>query len=161
MAELAMDGGLHNRYYPTVNAETAAYVLEHSEAKFIFIGKLDVWDGKAGRADDMPSCFPLRRQTINRDDVIGQTEPSRPPGPDGGRYSHHHLHIWLTGRPKGVAWIWRDVRCDSGYAARVGDLASDKVCLIYLLTSSSVRTSNVCRSLPGHMCFLQRRSIHL
>jgi len=35
--------------YPTLNADTVNYILEHSEAKLVFIGKLDDWDEmKAG-----------------------------------------------------------------------------------------------------------------
>ncbi|WP_348674744.1 AMP-binding protein, partial [uncultured Abyssibacter sp.] len=30
--------------YPTLNAETVNYILEHSESKLLFVGKLDDWD---------------------------------------------------------------------------------------------------------------------
>ena len=45
MAELAiwMAGGTTVSIFPTESAETIRYVLEHSEAKMIFIGKLDTW----------------------------------------------------------------------------------------------------------------------
>lgn len=40
--------------YPTANADTIRYVLEHSEAKAIFIGKLDYWaDQEAGVGGDL------------------------------------------------------------------------------------------------------------
>jgi long-subunit acyl-CoA synthetase (AMP-forming) len=40
--------------YPTANADTIRYVLEHSEAKAIFIGKLDYWaDQEAGVSGDL------------------------------------------------------------------------------------------------------------
>jgi len=40
--------------YPTANADTIRYVLEHSEAKAIFIGKLDYWaDQEAGVGGDI------------------------------------------------------------------------------------------------------------
>lgn len=43
MADLAiwMAGHVSVPIYPTVNAETARYVIEHCEAKLVFIGKLD------------------------------------------------------------------------------------------------------------------------
>ena len=42
--------------YPTVNAETAAYVLEHSEAKLLFIGKMEeLWPVvESGIPRDLP-----------------------------------------------------------------------------------------------------------
>ena len=30
--------------YPTLNADTVQYILEHSETKLLFVGKLDDWD---------------------------------------------------------------------------------------------------------------------
>ncbi|MCZ4337906.1 AMP-binding protein [Shewanella colwelliana] len=40
--------------YPTANADTIRYVLEHSEAKAIFIGKLDYWaDQESGVGGDI------------------------------------------------------------------------------------------------------------
>ncbi|CAM4160394.1 MULTISPECIES: AMP-binding protein [Shewanella] len=40
--------------YPTANADTIRYVLEHSESKAIFIGKLDYWaDQEAGVGGDI------------------------------------------------------------------------------------------------------------
>jgi len=40
--------------YPTANADTIRYVIEHSEAKAIFIGKLDYWaDQEAGVGGDI------------------------------------------------------------------------------------------------------------
>lgn len=40
--------------YPTANADTIRYVLEHSKAKAIFIGKLDYWaDQEAGVGGDI------------------------------------------------------------------------------------------------------------
>jgi len=34
--------------YPTLNADTVGYILEHSEAKLLFVGKLDDWDEMKG-----------------------------------------------------------------------------------------------------------------
>lgn len=41
--------------YPTLNGDTAAYVLEHSEAKLLFLGKLD---GKADGWNDIKGHIP-------------------------------------------------------------------------------------------------------
>ena len=46
MTDLAiwMAGHVSVALYPTLNAETVKYILEHSEAKMLFVGKLDTWD---------------------------------------------------------------------------------------------------------------------
>ena len=41
--------------YPTINAETAGYVCEHSDMVMLFVGKLDTWDSiKPGVPDGLP-----------------------------------------------------------------------------------------------------------
>jgi len=56
MADLAIwaAGHVSVPLYPTLNGETAAYVLEHSEAKMMFIGKLD---GTADGWNDIKTTF--------------------------------------------------------------------------------------------------------
>jgi len=47
MADLAimLSGHVSVPLYPNINAKTIRYVLEHSEAKILFAGKLDDWQG--------------------------------------------------------------------------------------------------------------------
>jgi len=65
--------------YPTLNAETVGYILEHSEAKLLFVGKLDTWDEmKPGVPDGLPMIrFPLSpdEDTPKWDDIIAGTDP--------------------------------------------------------------------------------------
>src|SRR3546814_2308317 len=45
--------------YPTIGAETALYVLEHSEAKLLFVGKLDgISDSWNQLRDVLPASLP-------------------------------------------------------------------------------------------------------
>ena len=47
-----MAGGVSVPLYPTLVAETVRQIMEHSESKFLFVGKLDDWDMmKAGVPD--------------------------------------------------------------------------------------------------------------
>ena len=57
MADLAIwvSGHISVPLYPTLNAEGAAYVLNHSEAKLLFIGKLD---GKADSWNEVKTIIP-------------------------------------------------------------------------------------------------------
>ena len=60
MAELAvwMAGGTTVSIYPTETAETVRYVLEHSEASLLFVGKLDDF---ASQAAAVPDNLPWHR----------------------------------------------------------------------------------------------------
>lgn len=57
MTDLAiwMAGYVSVALYPTLQAETVRYILEHSEAKLLFVGKLDGWDAmKPGVPEGLP-----------------------------------------------------------------------------------------------------------
>ncbi|MCP4121852.1 MAG: AMP-binding protein [Bacteroidetes bacterium] len=63
IADLAiwMAGHVSVPLYPTLTAESVRQILEHSESKLLFVGKLDTWDEmKNGVPDDMSMiAFPL------------------------------------------------------------------------------------------------------
>ena len=65
--------------YPNIHEDTVRYILEHSEAKAIFIGKLDGWNSmKGGLTDDiLPISFPIYGpEGYNKwDDLIAKHEP--------------------------------------------------------------------------------------
>ena len=60
MAELAiwMAGYTTVAIFPTETAETVRYVLEHSEASLLFVGKLDTWEQQE---PGVPAGLPLHR----------------------------------------------------------------------------------------------------
>jgi long-subunit acyl-CoA synthetase (AMP-forming) len=83
LADLAiwMAGHVSVPLYPTLTAESIRQILDHSESRFIFIGKLDGWDGmKDGVPDGMPSVtLPLHPDATDEldtwYDVIKDQEP--------------------------------------------------------------------------------------
>lgn len=81
MAELAiwLAGGTTVAIFPTEGPETIRFVLEHSEAKLLFVGKLDTWEQqKSGVPADLPCiALPLAPSTsFNQwDDLVASTEP--------------------------------------------------------------------------------------
>ena len=85
MAELAiwMAGYTTVAIFPTETAETINYVLEHSEANLLFVGKLDTWPQQnAGVPQGLPCiAFPLapqdRRSTRWDDDRRAHRRRSR------------------------------------------------------------------------------------
>jgi long-chain acyl-CoA synthetase len=109
MAELAiwMAGYTTVAVFPTETAETINYVLTHSEASLLFVGKLDSWpQQKPGVPAGMPCiAFPLAPKTDLQtwDAVIAATAPL------AGRPSRNADELAMliytsgsTGTPKGV-----------------------------------------------------------
>ncbi|SIQ72617.1 long-chain acyl-CoA synthetase [Aeromonas sp. RU39B] len=81
IADLAMQMGrfVSVPIYPTANSDTIEYVLRHSEAKAVFVGKLDDWHGQEGGVPaDLPrialpyDTMPARYQW---DELIANTQP--------------------------------------------------------------------------------------
>ena len=65
--------------YPTANVDTITYVLEHSQAKAIFVGKLDYWADQdpAVRGDILRIAFPYQTMPAQFQwrDVLALGEP--------------------------------------------------------------------------------------
>ncbi len=85
VAELAiwMSGGTTVAIFPTEKADTVRYVLEHSGASLLFVGKLDSWDEqRAGVPAGLPCIsFPLAPASARAsglptwDGIIAATAP--------------------------------------------------------------------------------------
>jgi long-subunit acyl-CoA synthetase (AMP-forming) len=109
MAELAiwMAGGTTVAIFPTETADTIKYVLEHSGASMLFVGKLDTWDQQKGGVPANLPCIalPLSPQTSyeNWDAVVKRTQLL------AGKVKRNPADIAIllytsgsTGTPKGV-----------------------------------------------------------
>ncbi len=109
VAELAiwMAGGTTVAIFPTETAETIGYVLEHSGATLLFVGKLDDWPAQSRGVPSTLPCIalPLAPPTgFERwDAIVARTPPLAQPA----RRAPQDIAMLLytsgsTGRPKGV-----------------------------------------------------------
>ncbi len=102
-----MAGHVSVALYPTLNAETVAYILKHSESKLLFVGKLDTWDEmKEGVPADMPLVsFPLapKNDYPTWNDLLRDNEPlSGNPTRPADEMALIIYTSGSTGQPKGV-----------------------------------------------------------
>ena len=109
MAELAiwMAGHTTVAIFPTETAETVRYVLEHSGASLLFVGKLDIWPQQQPGVPAALPCIalPLASKTDFEtwDGIIART----PPVPGRPQRAPDDLAMIIytsgsTGQPKGV-----------------------------------------------------------
>jgi long-chain acyl-CoA synthetase len=102
-----MAGHVSVPLYPTLAAETIRQILEHSESKLLFVGKLDGWEGmKAGVPAGVPCIsFPLspKNDYPTWDDIVAKTAPLRDsPVRPADEMCTIMYTSGTTGMPKGV-----------------------------------------------------------
>jgi long-subunit acyl-CoA synthetase (AMP-forming) len=109
MAELAiwMAGYTTVAIFATETAETVGFVLRHSEASLLFVGKLDIWpQQQRGVPANLPCiAFPLAPETAydTWDAIVARTPPI--PGRPARAADEMAMLIYTsgsTGQPKGV-----------------------------------------------------------
>ena len=143
MVELAiwMAGCTTVAIFPTETAETVSFVLEHSGASLLFVGKLDTWDQQKSAVPASLPCiaFPLAPKTSYEswDSITGRTEPL------AGRVQRAGTDIAIllytsgsTGTPKGVMHSFERItkaaeNIAKDIKSRIGDLDENRI-LSYL-----------------------------
>ncbi len=116
LADLAiwMAGYVSVALYPTLNGETIRYILEHSESKLLFVGKLDTWSAQAGSIPKELPCiaFPLSPKTNfpGWDEIVSKTQPIAGSPLRAGEETALLVYTsGSTGRPKGVEHTFNSI----------------------------------------------------
>lgn len=150
ITELAiwMAGGTTVAIFPTETAATVRYVLEHSEASLLFVGKLDTWPAQQPGVPAGLHCIALplapRTDFDTWDSIVSRTPPL--PGPTQRRPEELAMIMYTsgsTGTPKGVmSSFGAFTAAGCGAAAHIAKYAgSDNRSLSYLpLAHSFERT---------------------
>ncbi len=139
MADFAiwMAGHVSVPLYPTLAASTIRQILEHSEAKLLFVGKLDGWEGmKSGIPAGLP-CISTPLSPPNDfpkwDDVIKATPPLQgEPVRAANELATIMYTSGTTGAPKGVMHSFGTYAWSISSALKRVQLGSDTRMLSYL-----------------------------
>ncbi|MBE0486875.1 AMP-binding protein [Marinobacter sp.] len=126
--------------YPTLNGETAAYVLEHCEAKLLFLGKMDgTADGWHDIKHHIPADLPVvslplspRDDTPKWQDIVKEQSPAEPKLPDPDALATIVYTSGSTGRPKGVMHSFRTMISVADGLQQLFPVSSSERMLSYL-----------------------------
>lgn len=139
MSDLAiwMAGHVTVPLYPTLNADTVSYILEHSEAKALFVGKLDDWEDMApGVPSDMPCLsYPLSPENSfpTWDAIVAENDPLEgETARDKDELATIVYTSGSTGRPKGVMLSFNALGVAASGASQALELYSEDRMLSYL-----------------------------
>jgi len=132
-----MAGHITVPLYPTLNSDTVQYILEHSEAKALFVGKLDDWEDMApGVPSDMPCIsYPLSPENDypTWDTIIAENEPLQGETVrDADELATIVYTSGSTGRPKGVMLSFGALGVAASGASEALNLYSEDRMLSYL-----------------------------
>ena len=134
---IAMAGMISVPIYPTASAETVSYILEHSEASAVFVGKLDEPSVATDSIpDDMPSIafpYPTAECRHGWQALIDANQPiDTLPEPDPGDIMTILYTSGSTGNPKGVVISYGAYAYGSMTARDTVNVNSDDQLLSYL-----------------------------
>jgi long-chain acyl-CoA synthetase len=134
---ILMAGHITVPLYPTLSADTIEYVLDHSEAKLLIVGKLDDWSKqKSGVPAELPKfSFPLwpNEGCQTWKEFIGDTKPMTSDyKADENELATIIYTSGTTGRPKGVVHTFKSIGSQMQNALATFDIGTTDRFFSYL-----------------------------
>ena len=132
-----MAGHISVPLYPTLNADTVNYILNHAECDVLFVGKLDDWDMMKPGVPESVRCisFPLSppNDFESWDDIVAKYPPlEENTHRDPDELATIVYTSGSTGRPKGVMLSFRNMAFSAEGGTQVLGVGSEERMLSYL-----------------------------
>lgn len=140
IADLAiwMAGHVSVPLYPNLTADSARQILEHSEARAVFIGKLDEWENmRPGVPPNLPllglPLAPDDPQLLGWSSVLQANEPLQgEPLPDPEQLATIIYTSGTTGMPKGVMLSFASMYFSANNCLRLFNISDEDRLMSYL-----------------------------
>ncbi|MDX1801223.1 MAG: AMP-binding protein [Marinobacter sp.] len=132
-----MAGHVSVPLYPTLNADTVNYILDHAGCEVLFVGKLDDWDSMKSGVPDSVQCisYPLSPPNDFKtwDDLVTKFPPlENNVERDPKDMATIVYTSGSTGRPKGVVLSFENLAYASAGGTEALDVSSNERMLSYL-----------------------------
>ena len=132
-----MAGHISVPLYPTLNADTVNYILNHSECEVLFVGKLDDWDQMKSGVPESVRCISYPLSPPNDfetwDDLVGKYPPlEENTQRDADELATIVYTSGSTGRPKGVMLSFRNMAFAAAGGTQVLGVGAEERMLSYL-----------------------------
>ncbi|MFN3579525.1 MAG: AMP-binding protein [Pseudomonas sp.] len=140
IADLAiwMAGHVSVPLYPNLTADSVQQILEHSEARAVFVGKLDDWDSmRPGVPQNLPMLgmplAPEDPQLLSWQCLLQANEPMQgEPLPDPEQLATIIYTSGTTGMPKGVMQSFASMYYSASNCLRLFNISDEDRLLSYL-----------------------------
>ena len=139
MSDLAiwMAGGVSVPLYPTLAPDMIEKIIEHSETKVMFVGKLDGWETMKPGIPESVKCISYPLSPPNDYDTWNDIVAQNPPMTESPARSHAELATIIytsgtTGMPKGVMHNFASLAAGASQASNIYDVTSSDRLLSYL-----------------------------
>ena len=132
-----MAGHISVPLYPTLNADTVNYILNHAECEVVFVGKLDDWDMMKPGVPESVRCisFPLSppNDFETWDDIVAKYPPLKENVKrDADELATIVYTSGSTGKPKGVMLSFYNMAYAAEGGMEVLGVSSEERMLSYL-----------------------------
>ncbi|PPI85532.1 AMP-binding acetyl-CoA synthetase [Marinobacter maroccanus] len=132
-----MAGHISVPLYPTLNADTVSYILNHAECEVVFVGKLDDWDMMKPGVPESVRCisFPLSppNDFETWDDIVAKYPPlEENVQRDADELATIVYTSGSTGKPKGVMLSFGNMAYAAEGGMEVLGVGSEERMLSYL-----------------------------